>query len=167
MVAYDIKLGVKNAAKICGNESKELDELWFMPTLKKHIFEFDLCQMGLKQYFSDEFEMVSKSKSCTNRAELETQSAFGLLWVSQCDDEEREKVRFYSFDLLDKEKDTMSSLKATSHKRLRAHDHYTSSTLIGGKGEPGPSLLHTTLEGLMKCVNAWWMQSLHECLHGI
>ena len=32
--------------------------------------------------------------------------------------------------------------------RLRAHDHYTSSTLIGGKGGAGPSSLHTTLEGL-------------------
>ena len=31
--------------------------------------------------------------------------------------------------------------------RLRARAHNTSSTLIGGKGEPSPSLLHTTLEG--------------------
>ena len=38
-------------------------------------------------------------------------------------------------------------LRATSHTRLRAHDHYTSSTLIGGKGGAGPSSLHTTLEG--------------------
>ena len=38
-------------------------------------------------------------------------------------------------------------LRATSHTRLRAHDHWTSSTLIGGKGGAGPSLLHTTLEG--------------------
>jgi hypothetical protein len=37
--------------------------------------------------------------------------------------------------------------RATSHTRLRAHDHYTSSTPIGGKGGTGPSLLHTTLEG--------------------
>jgi hypothetical protein len=35
----------------------------------------------------------------------------------------------------------------TSHSRLRAHDHYTSSTLKGGQGGAGPSLLHTTLEG--------------------
>ena len=34
-------------------------------------------------------------------------------------------------------------LRPTSHLRLRAHDHYTSSTLIGGKGETGPSSLHT------------------------
>jgi hypothetical protein len=33
------------------------------------------------------------------------------------------------------------------YERLRAHDHYTSSTLIGGKGGAGPSLLHTALEG--------------------
>jgi hypothetical protein len=38
-------------------------------------------------------------------------------------------------------------LRATSHTRLRARDHYTSSTLIGGKGGAGPSSLHTTLEG--------------------
>jgi hypothetical protein len=31
--------------------------------------------------------------------------------------------------------------------RLRAHDHYTSSTLIDGKGGARPSSLHTTLEG--------------------
>ena len=37
--------------------------------------------------------------------------------------------------------------RATSHTRLRACDHYTSSTLIGGKGGAGPSSLHTTLEG--------------------
>ena len=31
--------------------------------------------------------------------------------------------------------------------RPRAHDHYTTSTLIGGKGGAGPSSLHTMLEG--------------------
>ena len=45
-------------------------------------------------------------------------------------------------------------LRATSHMRLRAHDHYTSSTLIGGKGGVGPSSLHTTLEGPTEYVNA-------------
>ena len=39
------------------------------------------------------------------------------------------------------------TLRATSHTRLRARDHYSSSTLIGGKGTAGPSSLHTTLEG--------------------
>jgi hypothetical protein len=38
-------------------------------------------------------------------------------------------------------------LRATPHTRLRARDHYTSSTLIGGKGGAGPSSLHITLEG--------------------
>ena len=49
------------------------------------------------------------------------------------------------------------NLRATSHTRLRAHDHYTSSTFIGGKGRTGPSLLHTTLEGATEYVNARWM----------
>ena len=48
-------------------------------------------------------------------------------------------------------------LRVTSHTRLRAHDHYTSSTLIGGKRGAGPSSLHTTLEGPMEYVNARWM----------
>jgi hypothetical protein len=51
--------------------------------------------------------------------------------------------------------------------RLRARVQYTSSTLIGGKGKAGTSSLHTTLEGPTKYVNARWMQSLHEVLHGI
>jgi hypothetical protein len=47
------------------------------------------------------------------------------------------------------------NLRATSHTRLRARDHYyTSSTLIGGKGGAGPSLLHPTLEGPTEYVNA-------------
>jgi hypothetical protein len=49
------------------------------------------------------------------------------------------------------------TLRATSHTRLRARDHYTSSTLIGGKGGAGPSSLHTTLEGPTEYVNARWM----------
>jgi hypothetical protein len=40
--------------------------------------------------------------------------------------------------------------------RLRAHDHYTSSTLIGGKGGASPSSLHTTLEGPTEYVHARW-----------
>ena len=51
----------------------------------------------------------------------------------------------------------MIALRATSHMRLRAHEHYTSSTLIGGKGRVGPSSLHTTLEGPTEYVNARWM----------
>ena len=48
-------------------------------------------------------------------------------------------------------------LRATSHMRLGARDHYTSSTFIGGKGGASPSSLHTTLEGPTKYVNARWM----------
>ena len=40
--------------------------------------------------------------------------------------------------------------RATSHMRLRARNHYTSSTLIGGKGRVGSSSLHTMLEGPME-----------------
>ena len=38
--------------------------------------------------------------------------------------------------------------------RLRACDHHTSITLIGGKGGAGPSSLHPTLEGPTVYVNA-------------
>ena len=48
-------------------------------------------------------------------------------------------------------------LRATSHMRLRARDHYTSSTLISGNGGAGPSLLRNMLEGPMEYVNARWM----------
>ena len=53
----------------------------------------------------------------------------------------------------------VSSIKAraTSHTRLRARDHYTSSTFIGGKGGVGPSSLHTTLEGPTEYVNVRWL----------
>ena len=52
---------------------------------------------------------------------------------------------------------SFGKVRATSHTRLRARDHYTSSTLIGGKGGAGPSSLHTTLEGPTEYVNARWM----------
>ena len=48
------------------------------------------------------------------------------------------------------------SLRATSHTRLRAHDHFTLSTLIGGKGGASPISLHTMLEGPTEYVNARW-----------
>jgi hypothetical protein len=57
--------------------------------------------------------------------------------------------------------------RATFHTRLRAHDHYTSSTLIGGKRGDGPCSLHTTLEGPTEFVTARWMSSLHGFLHDI
>jgi hypothetical protein len=53
--------------------------------------------------------------------------------------------------------DILVILRATSHTRLRGRDHYTSSTLIGGKGGASPSSLHTTLERPTKYVNARWM----------
>jgi hypothetical protein len=50
-----------------------------------------------------------------------------------------------------------STFRATSHMRLGARDHYTSSTLSGGKGGAGPSSLHAVLEGPTEYVNARWM----------
>jgi hypothetical protein len=47
--------------------------------------------------------------------------------------------------------------RATSHTRLRARDHYTSSTLIGVKNGAGRSLFRTTIEGPTEHVNARWM----------
>jgi hypothetical protein len=49
------------------------------------------------------------------------------------------------------------TIRATSHTRLRARDHYTSSIVIDGKCEANPSLLHTTFEGQTEYVNAIWM----------
>ena len=49
------------------------------------------------------------------------------------------------------------AIRATSHTRLRAHDHSTLSTLIGGKGGAGPSSLRTMLEGPTEYVNVTWM----------
>ena len=40
--------------------------------------------------------------------------------------------------------------RATSRTRLRARDHFTLNTFIGGKGGAGPSSFHTTLEGPME-----------------
>jgi hypothetical protein len=60
-----------------------------------------------------------------------------------------------------------TNLGPTSHMRLIACGHCTSSTLIGGKGGAGRSSLHTTLEGPMEYVNARWMWSLHGFLDGI
>ena len=53
-------------------------------------------------------------------------------------------------------------LKVTSHTRLRARDHYTANTLIGGRGRASPSSLHTTLEGPYICkmdVNSTWIST--------
>ena len=53
--------------------------------------------------------------------------------------------------------DAFETMWATSHMRVRARYHFTLSTLIGGKGGAGPSLLHTTLGGPTEYVNARWM----------
>ena len=60
-------------------------------------------------------------------------------------------------------------LRLTSHTRLRAHDHYTSSILIGGKGRASWSSLHPTLalpmEYVSKCkmdVKSTWNPTWHR-----
>jgi hypothetical protein len=77
-------------------------------------------------------------------------NAFEFKFPRSIDDDEEEEEE-------EEEEEAIGTLKATSHTRLRARDHYTSSTLIGGKGRGTPSSLHSTLEGLTKYVNARWM----------
>ena len=48
-------------------------------------------------------------------------------------------------------------VRATSHTRLRARDHYNSSTLVDEKGGAGPSSLHTMLKGPTQYVIVKWM----------
>ena len=65
----------------------------------------------------------------------------------------------------------LGKVRAASHRRLRAHDHYTLSTLIGGEGGAIPSLLHTTLEGPTEYVNSkmdvksTWIPTWHRMDH--
>ena len=73
----------------------------------------------------------------------------------------------FFFKWLIPEERLLPTPRAASHTRLRARDHYTSSTVIIGKDGAGPGLLHTTLEGPTEYVNARWMSSLHGFLHGI
>ena len=56
-------------------------------------------------------------------------------------------------------------LRATSHSRLRAHDHHTSSTLIGGKGGAGPTSAHSVC--MFTTCNILWLYSwgLRERMH--
>ena len=62
---------------------------------------------------------------------------------------------------------------ATSHTRLIARDHYTSSTLIGGKGGASPSSLHSshyTWETNRVCeckmdVKSTWILTWHHMDH--
>ena len=58
-------------------------------------------------------------------------------------------------------------LRATSRTRLGTRDHYTPSTVIGGKRGASPSSLHIALEGPTEHVNARWMWSAHGFLHDI
>ena len=53
----------------------------------------------------------------------------------------------------------LHGIRATSHTRLRAHDQYTLSTLIGGKGRVNPSSPHMTLEGPTEYVDAMDVKS--------
>jgi hypothetical protein len=53
----------------------------------------------------------------------------------------------------------MNAQRGPLHTRPRAREHYTSSTLIGGKGRARPSSLQTTLEGPTKHVNARCMDA--------
>jgi hypothetical protein len=61
--------------------------------------------------------------------------------------------------------------KTTSHTRLRARDDYTLSTLIGGKGGVGSSMLHTACEGtngVCECkmdVKSTWIPTWHQMDH--
>ena len=58
------------------------------------------------------------------------------------------------------------SLRATSHTRLKAHDHCNLRALICQKGGDRPTSLHTQRwrpEGSKKTS---WMKSLHGVLHG-
>ena len=64
------------------------------------------------------------------------------------------------------------SLRGGLHTRLRAHDHYTSSTLIGGKDGSGPNSLHTTYawgtHGVSECkmdVKSTWICAWHQMDH--
>jgi hypothetical protein len=92
-------------------------------------------------------DVNSKSAACTKLRDLK------FINESQ---KESEKQAHSSTDK--RFPDTMMMrFRATSHTRLRARDHYTSSTLIGGKGGAGPSSLPTTLEGPTEYVNARWM----------
>ena len=61
--------------------------------------------------------------------------------------------------------DRSIDLRATSHTRLRARDHYISSTLIGGQGRAGPSSLHTIIEGPMEYVKSTRIPTWHRMDH--
>ena len=57
--------------------------------------------------------------------------------------------------------------RATSHTRLKAHDHCILKSLIGQKCWDCPSSLHTRKWRLKGSKTISWMTSLHGFLHGI
>ena len=56
-------------------------------------------------------------------------------------------------------------LRATSHTRLKAHDHCNLRALIGRKGGDRPSSLHTRRWRPKGPKKTSWMKSLHGVLH--
>ena len=56
-------------------------------------------------------------------------------------------------------------LRATSHTRLKAHDHFNLRALIGRKGGDRPSSLHSWRWRPKDPKKTSWMKSLHEVLH--
>ena len=58
------------------------------------------------------------------------------------------------------------TLRASSHTRLKAHDHFNSRALIGRKGGDPPSSLHTWRWRPKGPKKTSRMKSLHGVLHG-
>ena len=75
--------------------------------------------------------------------------------------------RMYTGPLsLRREKRPREDIRATSHTRLRAHYHYTSSTPIGGEGGAGPSSLGTNEVHECKMgVRSTWIPTWHQMDH--
>ena len=70
-------------------------------------------------------------------------------------------IRKKSFSLL-----LFSLFRATSHTRLKVHDHCNLRALIGHKGGDRPSSLHTQRWRSKSPKKTLWMKSLHGVLHG-
>ena len=61
---------------------------------------------------------------------------------------------------------TSASLRATSHMRLKAHDHCHRRAFIGRKDGDRPSLLHTRRWRSRYWKKTSWRKSLHGVPHG-
>jgi hypothetical protein len=61
---------------------------------------------------------------------------------------------------------TNAQVRATSHTRLKAHDHCNLRALIGGKGGDRPSSLHTRRWRPKGPKKTSWIKSVHGILHG-